>query len=256
MRVSFTFGRREILWTLAVLVTFELALIFGFLLEQAIGVPSWTVHRLLNVNFENSIATWVSTIQLAVAGILVGLALLRRDRRYDPTAWFIACISALLLAMSMDEQLQLHEAVTQWAERNDDVPSHLGNQIILIAPVLGFGLLLAALSWRQLGILWRGHRPAFLIMTAGIIVFFAGAIGLDTIAHMYLQEGSWPYLLEAAAEEFLEMLGGTLMMLGGALFALTDPNQAQQAVDRRQRVQATTPHASEAAAQASTTARR
>lgn len=233
MHVSFTFGHREILRILAVLVAFELVLIFAFLLDHFIGVPSWTIHRLLNVDFENSIATWMSTIQLAVAGILVGLALLRRDRRYDPAAWFIACISALLLAMSMDEQLQLHEAVTQWAAHNDSVPSHLGNQIILIAPLLGFGLLLTVLSWRQLEILWRGHRPALLLMTAGIIAFFAGAVGLDTIGHMYLQDGSLPYILEVAAEEFLELLGGTLMMLGGALFALTDAEQARHALARQ-----------------------
>jgi hypothetical protein len=227
MGVGLKFGKRELLYVFAVMVSFELLLVAGFLIEQASGNSSWTIHRLLNVDAEDSIATWLSTLQLAVVGILIALSLLRRDRSRDPAGWFVVMVGGLFLAMSIDEALQLHEAVTAWARRNDVGGSELGYQAVLLVPVFLVGLLLLALSLRQVARLYRYHPRALAMMVAGVGAFFGGAVGVDLVAHVFLHGGGAIYTFAAAVEEFLELLGGTLMILGAAQFSLAPPKQVK-----------------------------
>jgi hypothetical protein len=212
-------GRAQVLRIFAGIVAFELLLVAGYLLEKGSGNSSWTVERLLDLDAEGSIAVWFSGFQLAAIGVVMSLRLLLHDKRHDPARWFIVLVSAGFCALSMDEVLQLHEQVTLWSQRSG-LGDFWGGQGLLLSAVAALGLVLLGVSWRQIRVLWEFHRRAFLLIAAGLAIFCTGAIGLDLIAHLHLHGAGWLYTLEAAAEEFLEEFGGTVMLLGSLDFAL------------------------------------
>lgn len=209
------------LWRIfTTIVLLELLLAAAYLIEQASGQSSWNVQRLLDADGEQGIAVWFSSLQLAVIGIVIALRLLHWDQGRDPARWFIILLSVGLLALSMDEHLQLHEEISKWSRRTG-VGDFWGGQGLLLTM---FGTT-ALVSWRQLLILWNAHQRALLLGGGGLAIFFAGAIGLDLLAHLLLDHNTWLYTLEAAAEEFLEQLGGTVMLLGAIEFALVSDRQ-------------------------------
>lgn len=58
-------------------------------------------------------------------------------------------------------------------------------------------------------------------MAAGAGVFLLGAVVLEIIAYEFLaDEPLFYYILEVAAEEFLEMLGATSILCGAAFYVL------------------------------------
>ncbi|MEX0601448.1 MAG: hypothetical protein WD205_12435, partial [Rhodothermales bacterium] len=54
-----------------------------------------------------------------------------------------------------------------------------------------------------------------LFVIGGMSVFVLGAVGLEISSYLFLREGATlAYLLEVAAEEFFEMVGVTIVLLG------------------------------------------
>lgn len=226
------------LWRIfTTIVLFELLLAAAYLIEQASGQSSWNVQRLLDADGEQGFAVWFSSLQLALIGIVIALRLLHWDQGRDPARWFIVLLSLGLLTLSMDEHLQLHEEVSKWSRRTG-VGDFWGGQGLLLTMFGTTALVLAAVSWRQILTLWNFQQRALLLVSGGLAIFFAGAIGLDLIAHLFLDHNTWLYTLEAAAEEFLEQLGGTVMLMGAIEFSLVSDRQT---VNKTPRDAATAP---------------
>lgn len=208
--------RRLFVWLLA----FECLLVVAFLVEYAVGSPAWLITRLLDLDREDSIATWFSSLQLAAVGVLF-LILAAKQRQDGVPRWFLGLGGLGFLFLSADEALMLHESITGALVKVDWVPRFSGDHGIWIFFYLGLGAALLLLMLRPLLTLWRRHRHPFALMAAGAGIFLLGAVGLEIIGYEFLAGGP-PlfYRFEVAAEEFLEMLGATAILCGVSRYAL------------------------------------
>jgi hypothetical protein len=231
MDMSIRFGSEHIRRLFYWLVAFECLLVLAFLAEYAIQSPAWLIKRLLDLDREDSIATWFSSMQLAAIGVLFLIKLVAR-KRGDVPRWFLGLGCLGFFFVSADEALMLHENITSALVKVDWVPRFSGDHGVWVFFYLGLGALLLLLTLRPLLMLWQRHRYALTLMTAGAGVFLLGAVGLEVIGYEFLAGGPPViYLFEVAAEEFLEMLGATAILCGASFYVLESEQRSAGTAD-------------------------
>jgi hypothetical protein len=123
--------------------------------------------------------------------------------------------------MSLDETSQVHESITAClGERYIEwVPSLLmENKEIPVAAVI-LGAFLLRLIYPDLNCLWHWSKNKSLIAITGMVIYLTGAGVLETIGYKFLGGDALVYRLEVSAEEFMEMLGASLILYTAICFA-------------------------------------
>jgi hypothetical protein len=174
-------------------------------------VAAWkVVMKLFDVNSENNVPTWFSSLLLSGDALLAGLvaAIVRRARGRDARHW--AALAVLLSLLSLDEVASLHERLP------DPVAALVGGAggALHFAWVLPGALLALAVGSAFVGFLARlPGSTRRLVATAGV-VYLGAAAGLESLSGMVLEAHGdrAMYLLVSAAEEGLEMVGGVLLL--------------------------------------------
>lgn len=221
MEVSVRFSWDYVRKLFYCLIAFELLLLAAYLIESAIGSPAWVITRLVDLDGEESIAVWFSSVQLALIGMLFLMKAAKTNAGDKIPRWFLALGGGGFVFLSMDEHLELHENITNALVHLDWVPRFSGDHGVWIFVYLGIGLLLLLISLRPVFALWRQHPYPFSLMVAGAGVFVLGAVGMEIIGYEFLREGPRLYQVMAiAAEEFMEMLGATTVLCGAAFYVL------------------------------------
>lgn len=230
MDLTLTLRRRDINRMFMALVAMAAALIGAYFLNRLIGSPIWLLERLVDINGENSLPAWFSSIQLFLIGGALLLAAWRGSEDRGPAPWLLALGGAAFVFLSADEALFIHESVTQALLKVEWMFRFKGGHGIWI-PVYGtLAVLGLALTWRQIWRMWSHQRRPFLIMAAGAAGFLLGAVGLEVVAYEFLVVGSPLHLAEVAAEEFLEMTGSSVMLYG-SLELLVEPAGTEAKVE-------------------------
>jgi len=198
------------------LVALSLATRYGAYRAEVAGpgrsqVAAWKiVMKLFDVNSENNVPTWFSSLLLFGDALLAGLvaAIVRRAGGRDARHW--AALAALLSLMSLDEVASLHERL--------QVPAGavLGSAsgALHFAWILPGALLALVVGTAFVGFLVRlPGSTRRLVATAGV-VYLSAAVGLESLGGMVLeaQGDRAMYLLVSAAEEGLEMVGSVLLL--------------------------------------------
>lgn len=214
----------------ALLVGVDVSLALVYLAESLLGSPSWTLHLLVDLDAEGTLAAWYTSAQLLLAGTLfLLLAASPGEARPQPlgegvgAAGFLGLVGAALLFLSLDETASLHELMSLALRRFEALPRFTGDHGLWVPFLLvgGAGLLAAtARSWR---LLWRNARGGTLLMGAGLAAGLLGAVGLEVVSYEVVRPAGahTAYVLEVAAEEALEMLGATLLLVGSLRVYLT-----------------------------------
>src|SRR6266545_6954569 len=174
-------------------------------------VAAWkVVMKLFDVNSENNVPTWFSSLLLFGDALLAGLvaALVRRAGGRDAGHW--AALAVLLSLLSLDEVASLHERLP------DPATALLGGAggALHFAWVLPGALLALLVGSAFVGFLTRlPGSTRRLVATAGV-VYLGAAVGLESLSGMVLeaQGDRAMYLLVSAAEEGLEMVGSVLLL--------------------------------------------
>jgi hypothetical protein len=174
-------------------------------------VTAWKiVMKLFDVNSENNVPTWFSSVLLFGDALLAGVvaAVVRRVGGHDARHW--AGVAALLSLLSLDEVASLHERL------QGPAGAVLGGATgaLHFAWVLPGALLALLAGTAFVGFL--GRLPAStrrLVVTAGV-VYLGAAVGLESVSGVVLeaQGDRAMYLLVSAAEEGLEMAAGVLLL--------------------------------------------
>lgn len=154
-----------------------------------------------DVGREINVPTWFSAGMWIIAATFAGYFARHATRHCK--SWLL--FSVVCIVFSLDETLELHERL--------DV---IGNEISKHLPIdLGFtwvipgtliAVLIVALLLRLVVALPRGTRRG--LITAGA-VFVAGAIGVETLSGLFIQDNGlpWQFFLLTLIEETLEMTG-------------------------------------------------
>jgi hypothetical protein len=225
------FTRGDLNRFLILLVLCELVLVATYLIHIALGSPTSTLTRLFNIDGEASIPAWFSSTQLFVIGALFLLRSAFRRPQVDPPRWFIVLAGAAFVFLSMDEALYFHETIARVLRESEVMPPLTANGLptwILLYPAVGVPVLL--LSLRSIMRMCSKHRAACAFIALGALTFVTGAAGFEVIAYEIVVPADGAlYPLSVAVEEFLEMLGASLVLYGTGLFAL--PVRRQEASD-------------------------
>ena len=163
-----------------------------------------TVVRLLDLNDENSIATWFQGLHLAFVGFLA-LVWGRGEPRRTRWGWLV--LGAIFFAMSLDELVSIHEQFTTPLRQLLDIDSGPFYYAWVI-----LGLLLAlTVALTMTPFLLRLPRATALGLIAAGAVFVAGAVGMEMVgASIAATPGGMTHLtyrLAMMTEETLEMIG-------------------------------------------------
>jgi hypothetical protein len=210
------------------LIVCDVLLVFAYLLDVALGYPSWTFNRLVNLDAEGTVAVWYTSAKLLGVGLLfLGLGVSANQsgaRRpvVDGNVYsavppmgskaFCGSVAVAFFALS------LHELVTVSLRRFEFLPRFSGNHGMWIPfLVVGVVAFLAATmrSWQRL---WRGDRRGALLMGLGLAMGLAGAVLLEIVSYEVIRprDARALYAIEVAVEEGLEMMGASLLLIGSA----------------------------------------
>ncbi|MCK9530265.1 MAG: hypothetical protein M0R77_06845 [Gammaproteobacteria bacterium] len=210
-----TLTRRDVHLLVSGLLLFEASLVILFLLECALGSPFWFVRRLVDLDGEQSIAAWFSSIQLCAVGVVLLLKARRPGALAPLGRGFLAVLGLAFVFLSADEALSLHEALTAGLARYGWLPRFEGGHGIWITLYLAAGCAFLLVSISRLRFLWRHFRGPSVRVAGGLVVFVSGAVGVEVIGYGLAQAATLlQQSLAIACEEWLEMAGITLVLAG------------------------------------------
>lgn len=181
-------------------------------------LPMTLVER-LDLDQENNIPTWFSSVVLATAALLLFFIARANAALGMAYSSYWAGLGLIFLYLSVDETASLHEAAGTLVQRLLGTSGALYSAWVIPAMVLV--VIFAAIYLRFLWALPR--RTAALFVLAGAL-YVGGALGLELIGWHYrypmhaLDPTDWQaskdftYALINHAEEFLEMTGVILFI--------------------------------------------
>lgn len=206
-----------------VLLAVDAALLIIYVAHFFVGQPFYKLTKLLDLNGETSVCVWYSSLKLFLVAALAGLHAYRYRDANDVGSWLVGGFAAVLLLLSMDEIVQIHEwlgrqsdALLPDGDREATFFQHTGVWTLLIG--VPFAVLFSALLLvvkRKLAL-----RPGcFPKIVAGMGIFFLGALGFETLSNAFDDMLSVGYVIMVCLEEGCEMVGITLTFWG--LYGLT-----------------------------------
>jgi hypothetical protein len=180
----------------------------------------WGLSRLLDVNNENSIPAWYSSITLLFCAILLWLVSSVKQQRGDNYIKHWKGLSIIFLLLSLDEAASVHEILIPFGGLFNARGLLM---FIWVIPGMIFVLSVALVYWKFL--LALPAKTRYLFLAAGA-VYVSGTIGLEMMGGQYIHlTGKWGGMglaLILAMEELLEMLGIFIFIY--ALLSYIDTN--------------------------------
>lgn len=193
-----------------------LDLFFVIMFPLSSGSGSLTLAWWFDLDSENSIPTWYSSSQWLVSGLLVLLTSSFRTRDVRPTRAFCILVGLGLVFLSADEASMIHERLTPLAASHAEfIPMFRGDRGAWISIYGAIALLLAVLNFRNILSLWQHHRRATVVFCTGFATLVTGAVVIEAAGYYSLFASD---TLQLMAEEGLEMVGGSIILVGTALF--------------------------------------
>lgn len=201
-----------------ILLLVDASLGLAYVGESRMALGSWELRYFLDLNEEQNLPTWWSTVQLfAAAGVMFAVAD-GRVARSEPRSWALWVLPLVLVAFSIDEAARIHELVGMasdivlpGATREGTMLHETGIWFLAIGvptAVLVGGLVIIVRPFLL--------RPpgAFAKITLGIVMLFVGGVGVEALSNL-VDMGSGVGLVQVYVEESLEMIGTTFILWGG-----------------------------------------
>ena len=204
---------RSLLCFIGALFALEVLFVAAHLVLFAVA-PESGLRFMFNLDKEVNFPSYFSALQLFLIGLVLTLLAPLTVARERVPAWFLILGGVGFFFLSADEMLSLHERLTrnlaniEWMPRFRD--DH-GIWIFIYLPLLVLG---GALFWRPLLALWRVRKGAIKLGLLGAALVVAGAVGVEIPSYVFQLRDTtgWVYPLQVAVEEFLEMVGGTVIL--------------------------------------------
>jgi hypothetical protein len=194
----------------------DAALALGYLMNFSAGLPFRALNAFIDLDRENNLPTWYSSVQWFSAALLTGLFAYRNFSAGHRRTWALLALPALFLALSLDEVTEIHEWTGKMSDgllpggRSESPLPQTGLWVVLVG--LPFIVLMSILL-RYLRPYFDRARTAFRRIGLGMAVMLAGAIGIESLSNL-VAEGSAAAALQIFSEELMEMVGATIVVWG------------------------------------------
>jgi hypothetical protein len=211
-------GLRGIPTLIALLFAADVALALIPVIDYAAGRPFPRLSNLFNLDTESTVPTWYSSMQWFCAGAMFALFATHAWRSRMRGALSIAVLALACLTFSIDEIAEIHERLGFATDALMNHGSRHGTALWSTG-VWPFVIGLPAIALMAIAV--RGTRHIFLarapralvLVIVGFVVMFTGALAVELVSNML--DAAAPrgglFLAQVVVEEFLEMLGVTLI---------------------------------------------
>jgi hypothetical protein len=194
----------------------ELVLVGVYWFDILSGGHYQIVHVLFDLDGEANIPSWFSSAQLLFIALAFWTHALRQPARVHPSRLFFIAAGCAAVYVAMDETAQIHESVTGWLGKRyiDWLPRFTITHFWMIMLAVAIVITLIKLFARDLIAIWQGHRVLALTGLLGICIGLGGGMGLESLGYKLLhgvRTSLW-YKVEVTFEEFMEMLGASLIL--------------------------------------------
>lgn len=167
------------------------------------------VHQ-FDLGAEGNIATYVATVLLLLAAVLLGIIARFAWQRTDPYRWHWTILSLIFVYMSVDEFARIHESLNQPMQEVVEAEGLFYYPWVI--PAMGVVLLVGIAYIR---FFWQLSRRWKLLFGGAAILYVTGAVGVELFGARYISvhgDPTFAYELLVTAEEVLEMLGVALFI--------------------------------------------
>ena len=168
-----------------------------FDMDQEVSLPTWFAQSLLVLN--------------AVAAGVIAWTHKQKNKAWG--AW--AAIAVLIALLSADESASIHEMLTKPVTELLGIESGVAFVTAWAIPITIIFLVIALFFAK---FYWNLPRKYQMIFAGAVILFFAGAIGMEWFSAHYVYANDFTYdqryMLYAGIEETLEMSGAILALYG------------------------------------------
>ncbi|NQV37285.1 MAG: hypothetical protein HQ509_04660 [Candidatus Marinimicrobia bacterium] len=198
-----------------ILLLVDLLLIALFLIDHSFGSPFDFLEDFLDVDDENNLPAWYSSMQLFLVSLTMGIFCAAKINRKEKSTWILLIFPITFLLMSLDEIAMIHEELGEVSDflleggRRRNTPFRVTGIWMFL---LGIPFFIAMLSLILVQL--RKYIMDFPNITRkfvlGLSVYVFSAAGIEIFSNYY-RRGS-PYLIQVCAEEFGEMLGITILL--------------------------------------------
>jgi len=201
---------------LVALLTVDAFLVLMHFISFAVPSPFDNLQLWFDLDGDQSIASWFSSSQLLVSGLLFFFAAWWRwHDRLEGQLFAVAGLAFCFL--SADETVMIHERVTAFTAKYDFVPRFEGDHGVWIFAYGAIGVVLLLAFSRHVFALMR-QRPMVAAFTGGgFATLLLGAVTIEVLGYYGVLTGP----LQVAIEECLEMVGGSLIVCGALGLALS-----------------------------------
>lgn len=195
----------------------NLIMVMAYIFNYLIGWSYPNISSFVDLNGENNLPTWYSSIQWFCVATLYGIFAWRNFRQSSWRSLLLLTLPLIFLAFSLDEVAQIHEWLGLKTDRLLPGKTRLhtmfqetGIWALLVGPpfIALFGSVMFSLRT------YFKHAPgAFVKILLGMMIMLVGALGLKTLSN-FIDIKSGFYILEVVMEEFFEMTGSTIILWG------------------------------------------
>jgi len=220
MQFQVSLTTREALVGLVSLIAAGLVLTLAYLVDYAAGQRSEAIAGFLNLDGEANIPAWFSSAQLLLAGVVLAL-LVKSTVPLPVSRRFVLLVAAGLVGLSLDETAYIHEQLTIVTFRFESLPTFEDGQGPWIAMYAAALAAIAYLLRSEIATAYRTYRSESQLVIVAV-AFFALAVALEIASYEFLRTPGHEtmYTFEVAAEEYAEMIGGSLLLFGCVRYAI------------------------------------
>lgn len=169
---------------------------------------------LFNLDGENNLPAWFSSVQLGLIAALCLLAASRCEGKEGPRPSFFVIAALGFLFLSADEALCIHERITRLEHVFPWLPAIKNHgRWMPVYGVIALGILVWV--WRDARSLWKARPRTVRCAIFGAATFLTGAVVMEVLSYKFLSRTRY-YTTGVLLEELLEMVGAGIVLYSTA----------------------------------------
>ena len=182
-----------------------------------VGRPWAKPTILADMDGESSFCCWFSVVQLALVAFLSTVIAYYNSSRKKKLSWILWGLPVVFFLLSMDENVQIHE----WLGQKSDMFLEGGSRLNTPFARSGIWFLLLGIPFivfitAYICLLKKFFKKAYNYrsLIIGFTIFLVGSLGFEGLSNFYPDTQAAGSILLVSIEEFLEMLGVTVILNG------------------------------------------